>query len=76
MNISKIDGEMLKRMIIAGANNLEKKKQIVDELNVFPVPDGDTGTNMYLTVLAAAREVEKPSPMIYLRFQKQQLLVL
>ncbi|NLJ88135.1 MAG: DAK2 domain-containing protein [Epulopiscium sp.] len=59
MNISKIDGEMLKRMIIAGANNLEKKKQIVDELNVFPVPDGDTGTNMYLTVLAAAREVEK-----------------
>lgn len=59
MNSSKIDGEMLKQMIIAGANNLERNKQIVDELNVFPVPDGDTGTNMYLTVLAAAREVEK-----------------
>jgi DAK2 domain fusion protein YloV len=46
-------------MIIAGANNLNKNKQMVDELNVFPVPDGDTGTNMSLTVLAAAREVAK-----------------
>lgn len=59
MSILSIDGAMLKRMIIAGANHLEKNKQIVDELNVFPVPDGDTGTNMSLTVLAAAREVEK-----------------
>lgn len=59
MSILNIDAAMLKRMIIAGANHLEKNKQIVDELNVFPVPDGDTGTNMSLTVLAAAREVEK-----------------
>lgn len=59
MNISKIDGEMLKRMIIAATNNLGKNKRMVDELNVFPVPDGDTGTNMYLTILSAAREVEK-----------------
>lgn len=54
-----IDGKLLRNMIIAGANNLNKNKQMVDELNVFPVPDGDTGTNMSLTVLAAAREVEK-----------------
>ncbi len=46
-------------MIISGANNLNSKKETVDSLNVFPVPDGDTGTNMSLTVLAAAREVEK-----------------
>ena len=46
-------------MIIAGANELNDNKQLVDSLNVFPVPDGDTGTNMSLTVLAAARECEK-----------------
>lgn len=46
-------------MIISGANSLNSKKETVDSLNVFPVPDGDTGTNMSLTVLAAAREVEK-----------------
>ena len=44
-------------MFIAGAKYLESKKKYVDELNVFPVPDGDTGTNMTLTILAAAREV-------------------
>lgn len=46
-------------MIIAGANELNDNKQLVDSLNVFPVPDGDTGTNMSLTALAAARECEK-----------------
>ena len=46
-------------MIIAGANRLNEKKQIIDALNVFPVPDGDTGTNMSLTALAAAKEAEK-----------------
>ena len=46
-------------MIVAGANRLEANKQEVDELNVFPVPDGDTGTNMSLTVMSAAREVIK-----------------
>lgn len=58
MGLSNIDGKLLRKMIIAGANNLNRNRQIVDELNVFPVPDGDTGTNMSLTVLAAAREVE------------------
>ena len=46
-------------MIVAGANRLEANKKEVDELNVFPVPDGDTGTNMSLTVMSAAREVLK-----------------
>lgn len=59
MGFSNIDGKLLRKIIIAGANNLNRNKQAVDELNVFPVPDGDTGTNMSLTVLAAAREVEK-----------------
>lgn len=59
MNATVIDGQLLKKMIIAGANELNKKKQLVDSLNVFPVPDGDTGTNMSLTALAAAKEIEK-----------------
>ena len=59
MSVTSINGLLLKRMIISGANNLNSKKETVDSLNVFPVPDGDTGTNMSLTVLAAAREVEK-----------------
>ncbi len=54
-----IDGVLLKKMMIAGANELNENKQLVDALNVFPVPDGDTGTNMSLTALAAAKECEK-----------------
>ncbi|MDR1688984.1 MAG: DAK2 domain-containing protein, partial [Clostridiales bacterium] len=54
-----IDGYLLKKMIIEGANALEENKSVVDSLNVFPVPDGDTGTNMSLTILAAAREIGK-----------------
>ncbi|MEA4973203.1 MAG: DAK2 domain-containing protein [Candidatus Metalachnospira sp.] len=57
--VTSINGLLLKRMIISGANSLNSQKDKVDSLNVFPVPDGDTGTNMSLTVLAAAREVEK-----------------
>ncbi|MCL2396478.1 MAG: DAK2 domain-containing protein [Defluviitaleaceae bacterium] len=57
--ITKIDGRTLRAMIIAGANKLTANKVRIDALNVYPVPDGDTGTNMSLTVLAAAREVEK-----------------
>lgn len=57
MAIDKIDSKTLKSMFIAGAKYLESKKKYVDELNVFPVPDGDTGTNMTLTILAAAKEV-------------------
>ncbi|MFZ7132056.1 MAG: DAK2 domain-containing protein [Eubacteriales bacterium] len=52
-----IDGIMLKNMIMNAVNNLEKNKKIVDELNVFPVPDGDTGTNMLLTIQYAANEL-------------------
>lgn len=59
MGLASIDGQMLRKMIIAGANNLSDKKQLVDSLNVFPVPDGDTGTNMSLTALSAASETEK-----------------
>ncbi len=49
--------EMLVKMFLAGAHNIEAKKEIINELNVFPVPDGDTGTNMSLTIMAAAKEV-------------------
>ncbi len=59
MNITIIDGILFKNMIIAGSNNLEKNREVLNALNVFPVPDGDTGNNMALTVLAAAKEVSK-----------------
>ena len=59
MALTKLNGLILKKMMIAGANRLNEKKQIIDALNVFPVPDGDTGTNMSLTALAAAKEAEK-----------------
>ena len=54
-----IDGRSFCKMIVCGANCLEEHKQIVDELNVFPVPDGDTGTNMSMTVMSAAKEVRQ-----------------
>ena len=53
-----IDAEMLERMFISGAYNLESNKEWINELNVFPVPDGDTGTNMTLTILSAVSEVK------------------
>lgn len=53
-----IDASLLSRMIISGANNLSNNKELVDALNVFPVPDGDTGTNMSLTFMNAARSVD------------------
>ena len=52
-----INADMLARMFLAGAQNIEAKKEIINELNVFPVPDGDTGTNMSLTIMSAAKEV-------------------
>ena len=52
-----INAEMLSKMFLAGAANIEAKKEFINELNVFPVPDGDTGTNMSLTIMAAAKEV-------------------
>ena len=55
--IKVLDGNMLKKAFLSGANNLENNKKMVDDLNVFPVPDGDTGTNMSMTVMAAARQI-------------------
>ena len=52
-----INAELLAKMFLAGAANLEAKKEFINELNVFPVPDGDTGTNMTLTIMSAAKEV-------------------
>ena len=57
LNIKTIDAGMLSRMFLAGAKNLEAKKEWINELNVFPVPDGDTGTNMTMTIMSAAAEV-------------------
>jgi len=58
VKIEYIDGHLLKKMIISGAQSLEANKEIVNALNVFPVPDGDTGTNMSLTMQSAAKEVK------------------
>ncbi len=55
--MNKIDAQLLSKMFLAGAKNLESKKEWINELNVFPVPDGDTGTNMTMTIMAAAKEV-------------------
>ncbi len=57
VSIKAIDATMLQKMFIAGAKNIEARKEYINELNIFPVPDGDTGTNMTLTILAAAKEV-------------------
>ena len=59
MAINTVDAKMLAKMFLAGAKNLENKKEWINELNVFPVPDGDTGTNMTMTIMAAAKEVAK-----------------
>ncbi|HAZ21141.1 MAG TPA: dihydroxyacetone kinase, partial [Firmicutes bacterium] len=61
MRNERIDGQSLKELLAAGTALLYERKDVVDSLNVFPVPDGDTGTNMYLTFAAAMREVEKLS---------------
>ncbi len=58
MAVNVIDAALLKTMFLAGAQRLESKKEWINELNVFPVPDGDTGTNMTLTIMSAAREVQ------------------
>lgn len=57
MAITTIDANLIQKMFLAGAKNLEAKKEWINELNVFPVPDGDTGTNMTLTIMSAAKEV-------------------
>lgn len=57
MAITTIDAALVQKMFLAGAKNLESKKEWINDLNVFPVPDGDTGTNMTLTIMSAAKEV-------------------
>ena len=57
MQITTINAEVLAKMFLAGAKNLEATKEWINELNVFPVPDGDTGTNMSMTIMSAAKEV-------------------
>ena len=57
MAVNTIDAQLLSKMFLAGAKNLDSKKDWINELNVFPVPDGDTGTNMTMTLMSAAKEV-------------------
>ena len=57
MDMKEIDAGLLQKAFLAAAKALEAKKDWINELNVFPVPDGDTGTNMTLTIMSAAREV-------------------
>ena len=61
MGTQTIDAKAFQKLFLAGANRINEQKEYINELNVFPVPDGDTGTNMSLTILSAAREVEKLS---------------
>ena len=64
MATKSIDVELLAKMFLAGAQNIEAKKEYINELNVFPVPDGDTGTNMSMTIMSAAKavsELENPT---------------
>lgn len=58
MVMNTIDANMLKKMFLSGAQRIDSKKEWINELNVFPVPDGDTGTNMTMTIMSAAREVQ------------------
>lgn len=57
MSANTIDAKLLAKMFMAGAQNLESKKEYINELNVFPVPDGDTGTNMTMTIMSAYKEL-------------------
>lgn len=59
MSVERIDALMMKKCFLAGAKALEARKDYINELNVFPVPDGDTGTNMTMTIMAAVREINK-----------------
>ena len=73
MEVTTINAELFARMFLAGANNLEAKKEWINELNVFPVPDGDTGTNMSMTIMSAAKEVAAMKIQPWLHWQKQFL---
>ena len=58
MSLTSVNAELIRNAFIAGAHNLSNHKEYINELNVFPVPDGDTGTNMTLTIMSAASEIE------------------
>ncbi len=73
MAVKTINTELLQKMFLAGAANLEAKKEFINELNVFPVPDGDTGTNMTLTIMSAAKEVQALENPDMLTLQRQFL---
>ena len=70
MQSNKIDARTLADMFLAGAKRLESEKEIINELNVFPVPDGDTGTNMSLTIMSAVNEVENIGDMNLMTLSK------
>ena len=61
MIVKTIDAKTFKKLFLSGAACIEAKKEYINELNVFPVPDGDTGTNMTLTIMSAVKEIEKLS---------------
>ena len=64
MGMKTIDAGMIQKCFLSGAKRIEANKEYINELNVFPVPDGDTGTNMTLTIMSAAKDVatlENPS---------------
>ena len=54
-----LNGEILKKAVISGANNISAQKNQINDLNIFPVPDGDTGTNMSMTIMAAAKALDE-----------------
>ncbi len=70
MNTNTIDAPLMAKMFLAGAGNLERNKESINELNVFPVPDGDTGTNMTLTIMSAVREVSSLDVLTMKSFSK------
>ncbi|MBO7634541.1 MAG: DAK2 domain-containing protein, partial [Lachnospiraceae bacterium] len=57
MTVKSIDAALMRKLFLAGAQAIDSEKDVINELNVFPVPDGDTGTNMTMTIMSAAREV-------------------
>ena len=59
MSMNTVDAKLLQKLFLAGAKSIEANKEYINELNVFPVPDGDTGTNMSLTIMAAAKDVSQ-----------------
>ena len=71
VDTNKIDAKLCAKMFLTGAKNLEAKKEWINELNVFPVPDGDTGTNMTMTIMSAAKEVSELEEISMQRLAKR-----